>query len=186
MAWTNPDGLQVRFGQDWASAALRRNRPGTLKSFGAEKEIEVDVQWNALTAGAVGFSADLNNDGTLDGFYNGDVKIPANSKITEVRYVAGETAVGGTAFTVGLYQKNGTAIAATGLITATEGVVANMTLGKVIVGAGSLTALTAGAAGIGANDGYIGITPTGTYTAGKGRLIIRYIDPTPVPQTSGQ
>lgn len=184
MAWTNADGLQVRFGSDWASAALRRNRPGTLSTRGAKKEIEIDVVFKTLTAGAVSFSADLNNDGTLDGFYNGDVKIPANSKIIAVRYISGETAVGGTAFTVGLYQKNGTAIAATGLITATEGVVANMTLGKIIVGAGTLAAQTAGAAGIGADDGYIGITPTGTYTAGRGRLVIEYIDPTPLPNIS--
>lgn len=181
MAWTNPDGLQVRFGSDWSSAALRRNRPGTLSTMGAVKQIEVDVTFKALTAGAVGFSADLNNDGTLDGFYNGDVKIPANSHITSVQYVSGETAVGGTAFTVGLYKKDGTVINATGLITATEGVVANMTLGKIIVGAGALALQTAGAVGIGVDDGYIGITPTGTFTAGRGRLIIHYIDPTPLP-----
>jgi len=181
MAWTNADGLQVRFGSDWSSNGLRRNRPGTLSTMGAEKQIEVDVVFKTLASGVTGYSADLNNDGTNDGFYNGDVKIPANSKITAVQYVAGETAVGGTAFTVGLYQLNGTAINATGLITATEGVVANMTVGKIITGAGTLASTTSGSTSVGATDAYIGITPTGTFTAGRGRLIIRYIDPTPLP-----
>lgn len=176
MAWTNADGLQVRFGSDWASASLRRNRPASLSTMGAEKEIEIDVVFSSLTAGAVNYTCDLNNDGTLDGFYEGDAHLPANAKVLSARFVSTETAVGGTAFIVGLFTKTGTAIDADGLITATEAVVANMTLGKGIVGAGVLAVNTAGAPGIGAADGYIGITPTGTFTAGRGRLIIRYID----------
>jgi len=181
MAWTNADGLQVRFGSDWSSGALRRNRPGTLSTMGATKQIEIDVVLKVLAAGVPSFSADLNNDGTLDGFYNGDVKIPANSKITSVQYVSGETAVGGTAITVGLYQKTGTVISANGLITATEGAVANLALGKIVTGAGTLATGTSGSDSVGVNDAYLGITPTGTFTAGRGRLIVHYIDPTPLP-----
>lgn len=181
MAWTNADGLQVRFASDWKSAALRKNRPGSLNAFGALKEIEVDVDLKLLPAGAVNFSADLNNDGTRDGFYNGDVSIPANASITNAYLVMGEAAVGGTSLTVGLYQANGTAIDADGIITATAGVIANMGLGERINGDGAFVAATAGTAGIGAAKGFIGLLATGTFTAGKGRLVIQYIDPQPVP-----
>ena len=181
MAWTNADGLQVRFGSDWASAALRKNRIGTHNSFGAIKELEMDFDLRAIADGDTSFSADLNNDGTLDGFYTGDVRIPANASIREAFLVFGETGAGGTSITVGLYQKDGTAIDADGLVTATEGVVANMVKGDKINGAGAFTAATAGTNGIGANDGYIGITTAGTFTGGRGKLVIRYVNTVPLP-----
>jgi len=180
MAWTNADGLQVRFGQDWVDPALRKNRPGSLRVAGARKQIEVDLDLKLLPVG-VNFSADLNNDGTKDGFYNGDVSLPANSSITDVFIVSGETAVGGTSIAVGLFQANGTAISATALVTATAGVTANLAVGKRINGDGTLTAATAGTNGVGANRAFIGITTVGTFTAGKARLVIEYIDPQPVP-----
>lgn len=178
--WTNADGLQVRFGSDWADGAVRKNRAGTLSTMGAIKQIEVDLDLKLLPVG-VSFSADLNNDGTRDGFYNGDVSIPANASIVNAYIVMGETAVGGTSIAVGLFQANGTAINATGIFTATGAVTANLTAGKRVNGDGAFTAATAGTAGIGANKGFIGITTVGTFTAGKGRLVIAYIDPQPVP-----
>lgn len=178
--WTNADGLQVRFGSDWADPALRKNRAGTLRTAGAIKQIEYDLDFQHLPVG-VNFSADLNNDGTKDGFYNGDVSIPANASIVSAYIVMGATAVGGTSIAVGLYQANGTAISANGIVTATAGVTANLTAGKRINGDGAFTATAAGTAGIGATAGYIGITTVGTFTAGKGRLVILYIDPKPVP-----
>lgn len=181
MAWTNADGLQVRFGSDWASAALRKNRIGSLNSYGATKELQMDFDLSAIAAGTTSFSADLNNDGTLDGFYAGDVHIPANASITEAYLVFGEAAAGGTSITVGLYQEDGTAIDADGLVTATEGVIANMTKGDRIVGAGALIADASGDAGIGANAGFVGISTVGTFTAGRGKLVIRYVNTVPLP-----
>lgn len=179
--WTNADGVQVRFGQDWADPALRKNRPGTLRVAGARKQIETDVVLKLLPAGVVNFSADLNNDGTKDGFYNGDVHLPAHASITGVYLVSGETAVGGTSIAVGLYKADGTPIAATGLITATAGVTANMAIGERINGDGTLTPATAGTSGVGPDPAFIGITATGTFTAGKARLVVEYIDPVPTP-----
>ena len=181
MAWTNADGLQVRFASDWKSNALRSNRPGTLSTMGAIKQIEIDVDLKRLPAGATNFSVDLNNDGTKDGFYNGDVSLPANSSITDVYLVMGETAAGGTSIEVGLFQANGTAIDADGLLTATAGVTANMAAGDRVNGDGAFTSATAGTNGIGSTRGFVGITTVGTFTAGKGRLVIAYIDPQPVP-----
>lgn len=179
--WTNADGLQVRFASDWADNSLRKNRPGTLRVAGARKQIEIDVDLKMLPAGGTNFSADLNNDGTKDGFYNGDDHLPAHASITDVFLVSGETAAGGTSIKVGLFQANGTAIDDDGLITATAGVTANMAIGERINGDGAFAAATAGTAGIGANPGFIGITTVGTFTAGKARLVIEYIDPVPTP-----
>lgn len=179
--WTNADGLQVRFGEDWADPALRKNRAGTLRVAGARKQVEVDLVLKLLPAGAVNFSADLNNDGTKDGFYNGDVHLPAYASITDVYLVSGETAAGGTNIKVGLFQANGTAIDDDGLITATAGVTANMAIGERINGDGALTSATAGTASVGANPAFIGVTATGTFTAGKARLVVEYIDPVPTP-----
>jgi hypothetical protein len=57
-------------------------------------------------------------------------------------------AAGGTSWTVGTYRQTGAAVAATALVTATEGVTANgNAIGKRILGAGTLT--VANAAGVG-------------------------------------
>lgn len=178
--WVNADGLEVRFGNDWTDPALRKNRSGSLRVAGAHKQIEIDLDLKLLPVG-VNFSTDRNNDGTKDGFSATDVRLPANASIVSAYLVMGETAVGGTSIAVGTYQLNGTAIAATGLITATAGVTANMVVGKRINGDGALTAATAGTNGVGANPAYIGVTTVGTFTAGKGRLVIEYIDPQPNP-----
>jgi hypothetical protein len=181
MAWTNADGLQVRFASDWASASLRKNRAGTHNSFGAIKEIEMDFDLRYIDDGTVSFSADLDNDGTMDGFYAGDVRIPAHATIHEAFIVVGEAAAGGTSIAVGLFQEDGTAIDADGLITDLDAPVANMALGDKVIGTGAFTSATAGTNGIGANDGFIGITATGTFTAGRGKLVIRYVNTQPLP-----
>ena len=175
MAWTNADGLQVRFASDWRSNALRKNRPGTLSTMGAIKTIELDYDLAAFPAG-VNYSADLNNDGTLDGFYTGDVHLPAYASIVDVYVVATETAVGGTSLAVGTFTKAGAAIDADGMVTAATAITANLAAGKRVLGVGADTAATAGTSSIGAADGYIGLTTVGTFTAGKGRIVINYIE----------
>lgn len=181
MAWSNADGLQVRFASDWKSNALRTNRPGTVNSYGAIKEIVIDYDLKKLPAGAVNYSADLNNDGTLDGFYAGDVHIPAHSSIVGGYLVAGEAAAGGTSIQVGLFTEAGAAIDADGLLLPASGVTANMAQGDRINLDGAMVAATAGTNGIGAADGFIGITTVGTFTAGRGRIVIQYIEAAALP-----
>lgn len=178
--WTNADGLPVAF-PDFIKVNPRRfNQTTGLDTDGAFEQIEIDVDLASIATGTVSYTADLNNDGVADGFISGDGYLPAHSSVTRVTLVMTEAAAGGTSFTVGTYGKNGTAIAATSLITATEGVLANVNaIGKRIYGAGALVAVTAGTAGVGAADAYVGIAPTGTFTAGKGRLIIEYISTIP-------
>lgn len=180
-AWQNADGLQVPFGSYWNDPTNFVNKAKKV-SEGASvvKQLAVDVDLTRITAGSVSYSADLNNDGTPDGFHDGDVRLPANASVLRVTYITRVAAAGGTSFTVGTYKKDGTAVAATGLVTATEGVLANVNAaGKRVYGAGSLVAATAGTAGVGTANVYVGVGVTGTFTAGTGVLLIEYIDPLP-------
>lgn len=177
-AWQNADGLQVPFGNYWSDPTNFANKAKYINDLGVIKQLAIDVDLTRIATGTVSYSADLNNDGTADGFHDGDERLPLNASVLRVTYVTKVAAAGGTSFTVGTYQKNGTAIAATGLITATEGVLANINAaGKRVFGAGSLVSATAGTAGVGTSNAYVGISPTGTFTAGTGIIVIEYIDP---------
>jgi hypothetical protein len=175
--WTNADGLQVKFANYWPDKTNFANKAWAINDLGAIKQIQVDFDLSLIPTGTVSYSADLNNDGTADGFHDGDCRLPANASVLRATLVMSEAAAGGTSFTVGTYKKDGTAVAATGLVTATEGVLANVNaIGKRVFGAGSLVASAAGTAGVGTANAYVGISTTGTFTAGKGKLIIEYID----------
>lgn len=181
MAWTNPDGLQVRFASDWKQNALRTNRPGTVNSYGAVKEIVIDYDLKKLPATGTNFSADLNNDGTNDGFYEGDVHLPAHASIVGGYVVSGEAAAGGTSIEIGLYTKAGATLDANGLLTTTGGATAVLAKGDRVLLDGAYVSATAGTNSIGAADGYIGITTDGTFTAGRGRIVIQYIEAVALP-----
>jgi len=174
MSWMNPSGIVVRNGRDWIAQKSRGNRGGTLSTMGAVKQIEIDVDAKRLPAGAVNYTTDRGNTGTATGFYTGDVSIPAYANIVSAELVVGETFLGGTTLDVGLFELDGSAIDADGLIAAAA--VADLTIGERIVGAGAVIGET-----VGSEQAYIGLTATGTFTAGKGRLIIKYIDPVPTP-----
>lgn len=179
-AWQNADGLQVPFGSYWNDPTNFVNKARVSSTLGHVKQLVVDVDLTRIAAGTVSYSADLNNDGTADGFHDGDVRLPANASVLRATYIAKTAAAGGTSITVGTYKKDGTAIAATGLVTATEGVIANFNAaGKRTYGAGSLVAASAGTAGVGTSNAYVGIATVGTFTAGTGVLVIEYIDPNP-------
>jgi hypothetical protein len=177
--WTNPDGLQVKFGNYYREAGNFVNVPRALPSKGGlVKEIVIDYDLAELGANGVSYTSDLNNDGTRDGFNTGDCCLPANASVLRVTSVTSVAAAGGTSITLGTFALDGTAIDADGLITATEGVVANQNLvGGRTYGAGAYVATSVDTPGIGAADGYLAITASGTYTAGKGRILIEYIDP---------
>jgi len=176
--YTNADGLQVKFGSYWTDPKNFKNRPRSVNTLGAEKELVVDFDLTKIPAGTTSYTADLNNDGTRDGFTSGDVHLPAYASVKQAYLVMTEAAAGGTSITVGTYLKAGSAISATSLVTATEGVLANLdTKGARVYGAGALVATTAETASVGANPAFVGITTAGTFTAGKGRLVIIYTDP---------
>lgn len=178
-AWSNADGLQVPFASYWKDKGNFTNRPRAISNGGIIKQLVFDYDLSLVAAGTTAYPDDLNNDGTNDGFDEGQIYIPANSNIVSAHLIVAEGAVGGTSVTLGTYTKTGSAIVANGLITATEGVTANLTpTGKRVLGNGSQVAVTSQVGiSVGAADAYLAISAVGTYTAGKGRIVISYVDP---------
>ena len=147
----NADGLLIRYGRDQGKRAAKA---GVTNSTTKKNELVlvVDLTGAARTI----YSTDRNNDGTVDGFSGLDTPIPANARILSQNAIQLVAPAGGTNFTVGTYQLDGTVDNATGIRDATG---AN--------GAQVGTQLTAAR--------YVGVTTTGTYTAGKFKIIIEYM-----------
>lgn len=175
--WYNADGLQVKFGEYYRNPANFVNRSRQALTAGPSQILEMDVDVTQLAASAVSFTTDINNDGTLDGFNIGDPFIPAWAGVTSAVFIVNTPFTGGTSIQVGLYQASGTALNATGLMTATEGAIANFgTQGNRIIGAGAYVSVSAGTASFGGSNAYVGLKVNGTFTAGTGRLIITYLE----------
>ena len=157
--WHNPDGLPVRFG---LSQGRRKNtvsgagRLGVVRTAGETKTAELNLE---LTGAArTMFPADRNNDGTMDGFEKGlDTFLPSGAVVTGITVQTIVAPAGGTSYSLGTYQVDGTAISATALISA--GTVASVPLAAL------------------AQDAYITASTVGTYTAGKLKVIIHYLEP---------
>lgn len=159
--WHNSDGLPVRFG---LSQGRRKNtvsgagKLGVVRTAGETKtaELNLDLAGAARTM----YTADRNNDGTMDGFELGlDTFIPAGAIITGILVEQLVAPAGGTSYSVGTYQVDGTAISATALVNA--GTVATVPL-----------------AGL-AQNSFITASTVGTYTAGKLKVLIHYVEPGP-------
>lgn len=148
--WVNNDGLLVRFGTEQGK---RNARPGSTQSNSKEQELilEVELTGPARTI----YSADLNNDGTPDGFTGLDSLLPAQAHITGQRVIVLETPAGGTNYAVGTYETDGTVDDADGIRTTTG-----------TDGAQVGTQLT--------DPRNVAVVTTGTYTAGRVKVIINY------------
>lgn len=156
--WQNADGLIVQFGpQDEAD---------TGTSLAPSYRMVVNLDATDLPS----FTADLDNDGTNDGFSSGDAAIPAGAYITSASIVVTEAFAGGTSINFGLYQLDGTVIDADGI---DAGVLTAALAANLAVPCDG--ALVGGVATVGAADGYFVAAATGTFTAGKAKLVIDYI-----------
>jgi hypothetical protein len=176
--WQNADGLGVKFGSYVNDPKNYVNRFRALNEEGLVQRVVCDVDLTRIAAGTTWYPADLNNDGTNDGFAEDHFNFPAYSSILRAMYIARTAAAGGTSFTVGTYQKNGTAISANSIITATEGVLANIdTIGARTYGAGALVSSAVETASVGSSVAFPSIAVTGTFTAGTGLLIVEYVTP---------
>lgn len=153
----NADGLLVQYGPQEA-----RNVGITDAN---SKRLVADID---LTD-PLGFTADLDNDGTEDG-YATDAFIPAGSFITNSYLVVKEAAAGGTSINIGLYEVDGTVIDADGIDAAI--LTAEMAANEAVVNDG---ALVGGTATVGAANAYLFVAATGTFTAGKAKLVVEYI-----------
>lgn len=110
---------------------------------------------------------DLPTNSTTD---EGILVIPAKSFLVSARLEVLEAFAGGTSYDIGLVQTDGTAIDADGLFAALALASING-VGKWAVGAGALV----GAVSSLTLDGQIKVAATGTFTAGRARLIVEYI-----------
>lgn len=177
MAWYNADGLVVRFGADYEGFTDGINVPRLISTDGPEKVMQIKYDLVALGANGKSYTTDRNNDGTLDGFNDGDAKLPAYASVTRVIVLPTVAAAGGTSIKLGTFQADGTAIDDDYLITATEGVLANLdTKGARTYGAGAGVSTSVETASVGSADAHVALTATGTFTAGEGLIYIYYID----------
>lgn len=97
-----------------------------------------------------------------------EMQIPAYAKIIKATLEVLEPFAGGTSYNVGLVEGDGTPIDADGLIAGL--LLADIDArGDYAVGAGALVG-----ASIGAAAGEVEVAATGTFTAGKARLVVEY------------
>lgn len=111
------------------------------------------------------------------------ISIPAYSFILSAHLVVLTAFAGGTSYAVGLVQADGTAIDADGLITDANAPLTNINLaGEWVTGSGAMVAPANGATNVAATGpistvaGQLKVTATGTFTAGKGRIVVRYME----------
>ena len=149
--WNNKDGIQVGFGR----RDTRNIEAGSVEVKGQVRQLEQGVFFNVNNTGASARKA----------------VIPAGAIIKSATLVVKEAFASGTSLAVGTIKTDGTSGAAGALVTATQGAVANLTLGAVLAGSGAAigTAL--------ASDLQVTYTLTGTFTTGKASLLIEYIQP---------
>jgi hypothetical protein len=164
--WFNADGLRIKHGRE----NKRENSfvVKSVKTFGTETELVIDFDLASAPAGTQ-FTTDRNNDGTKDGFFLGDVHLPNGALPTSaVLIMTDEAAAGGTSLTLGAYQLDGTVIDADGFITAANASTANMSANADVTGTGADLGVAV------TQDTYLGITTAGTFTAGKGSIVVKY------------
>lgn len=173
--WTNADGLPVKFPQVYADPGQRTNKAtGTEEVLGAVSQIIYPYDLTKLAAGTTSYTQDLDNDGVTDGFSEHDIHVPALTTVRSCTVLPTVTAVGGTSIAFGTYRKVGTVISANSLVTATEGVTANLVAGNKVTGNGALCAAGLGVstAGVGANNAWLALLTVGTFTAGAGFIVL--------------
>lgn len=163
--WTNPDGLEVRFAADQGN---RGGKAGVTTGAGKRRELVLTVDLVALGANGTGFTTDLTNAGTLNGFANVDptksagtgtnTAIPINAKIVKQTVINIVTPVGGTSYSVGAFKADGTVVDVAGFVTT--------------AGADGALMNTQTTAAVGPL--FVAAKATGTYTAGKVKVIIEY------------
>jgi hypothetical protein len=152
--YVNQDGLEVRFGAD---IGKRGFKAGVTTGAGKRRELVLDVDLKALGANGTGFTADLNNDGTPDGFNPSNTALPINVRIDKVSAVVIQTPAGGTSYQLGTFLENGTAVDDDGLLT---------TAGAQGAQVGTMS---------GSSELFVAPKVVGTYTAGRIKFVVEYV-----------
>lgn len=104
--------------------------------------------------------------------------IPAHATIIDARIKVKTAFAGGTSYAIGTYNSStGVVVDADGIFTDANLALANIdAVGDTVVGSGDDINTSVGAAAV-----RVGITATGTFTAGYAEVIIRYIESPPAP-----
>lgn len=172
--YTGAGGVRHNYGPV-ESPSLKPAAAGSREStYGNYVEVEYRFTFDNLPS----WSAGRANDAVW-------VQLPALAVITDAVLVVEDAFVGGTALEVGtVLASSGAAVDVDGLIPAAVGVTANLGAGAAILGKGAQVASAASADtdGIitsaqttGAAPVLVSVVATGTFTAGRARLIVRYI-----------
>lgn len=175
--WYNADGLKVRMSGYHGQKRARKNVFTEVVTTGNFREFVCHYDLTLIPTTTVSYTTDRNNDGTVDGFNSGDLYIPAGSSVVSANLYALVTAAGGTDIEVGGYQEAGTVIDRDGLIVAANAATASMAASELVIGTGANLADANGELGVGANNYYPGIYANGTFTAGTGKIVIRFVEP---------
>lgn len=161
--WTNADGLTIRYGAEQAAPSVPSM--AQVVTFGNTSQMVIDINYDNLPAE----TTDSDNDGTRDAWNNHDPYIPAGSLITRA-YLLVETAfAGGTSYNIGTYKQDGTVIDADGIDAAVA--VADLAANKAVICNGAQV----GATVLVTDNAYLKVAATGTFTAGKAKLVIEYV-----------
>lgn len=175
--WYNADGLKVRLPGYHGQKRARKNVPVEVRTAGHVRELHIPYDLTLIPTTTTSFTTDRNNDGTVDGFDSGVPFIPANAIVLSARLYASTTAADGTEIEVGGYQEDGTVIDRDGLITAANAATASMAASEMVIGTGNDIADANGENGVGSANYYVGIYANGTFTEGKGKIVIEYVMP---------
>ena len=157
-SWTNDDGLVVGFGVRTSEDL----RGGETNTQGTLEEMVVEFSYDDLP------------DGSTDGSYG---SIPANALVQDAYFETLDTFAGGTDYNIDLVDSAGTAIGSgtdklwDALILADINAIGERSVSSTHGGTNSGNALNVALA----SAGMIKVTTAGTFTTGKGRIVIRYI-----------
>lgn len=154
MAWTNDDGLEVRFGTERTEVNLTGRTSATPKTLTVSIP-DATALADADTAAAAG----------------DDAFLPSGAVITSAYFVVDTafTSGGSAVLDIGLKALNGTLIDDDGLIAASA--VAGLTANSVKVGGGALIATRV------TQDAAVAVSyDTAAFTAGAGKLVVNYIE----------
>lgn len=161
-SWTNPDGLIVGYG----ARSTINAQDAVVHTVGRIKQAEVVIDISNYLEFAAGTLAPTTH-----------LEIPAGAALRSCTVVTEDAWNTLTSIAIGLKDRvDGSLVGADDtLVTDTEGVLANLGAGDVIVGAG--TQLQAGDT-VTSEAATIAFTVTGTApTTGRSRVLVEYLDP---------
>ena len=171
--FTNKDGLTRHYGPQ-----TPRDKAYQVVSVGGGiKQLVVDFSYDDLP----GFDADAGGGSTPDSFSEAIPYIPAGATILDATFLVCDAFAGGTSYTVGTYSKAGAAIDADGIFTGTALALANIDAdGDVVTPDGVDVVKTSGtfdgSAVDTANNAYLLVAASGSFTDGQARMVITYLE----------